>query len=82
MAWETSRGRPYYYRRKQIGSRVVSEFVGTGLFGLFIELEDLAKREEREEEIHQIRELVTLSFSWARTQPHCVFSLNTQITRT
>jgi hypothetical protein len=59
MAWETRRGRQYYYRKKRVGTKVVSVYVGSGLFGQFIELEDLEKRVEREEELRQIRELVT-----------------------
>jgi hypothetical protein len=44
MAWETRRGRQYYYRKKRIGTKVVSVYVGSGLFGQFIELEDLERR--------------------------------------
>jgi hypothetical protein len=31
MSWEQRDGRRYYYRKKRIGKRVVSEYVGTGL---------------------------------------------------
>jgi len=30
MAWEKRRGKEYYYRKRRIGDRVVSEYVGTG----------------------------------------------------
>lgn len=59
MAWETRRGRKYYYRKKRVGTRVVSVYVGSGLLGQFIELEDLERREAREEELRKMRELVT-----------------------
>jgi hypothetical protein len=58
MAWETRRGRQYYYRKKRVGTKVVSEYVGTGQFGQLVELMDLQSRQEREEERRQIRELV------------------------
>ena len=30
MAWETRRDRRYYYRKRRIGNRVISEYIGTG----------------------------------------------------
>lgn len=30
MGWENRRGKRYYYRKRRIGDRVVSEYVGTG----------------------------------------------------
>lgn len=30
MAWEERNGRMYYYRKKRIGKRVVSEYFGSG----------------------------------------------------
>ena len=59
MAWETRRGRQYYYRKKRVGTKVVSEYVGTGQYGQFMELMDLISRQEREEELRQFRDLVT-----------------------
>jgi len=57
MAWETRRGRLYYYRKKRVGTKVVSEYVGSGMVGQFIELEDLQSREKRQAECRMIREL-------------------------
>jgi predicted XRE-type DNA-binding protein len=59
MAWETRRGRQYYYRKKRVGTKVVSEYVGTGQYGQFMELMDLISRQEREEELRQFQDLVT-----------------------
>ncbi len=30
MGWETRHGKPYYYRKRRVGARVVSEYVGRG----------------------------------------------------
>jgi len=30
MAWEKRRGKEYYYRKRRIGGRVMSKYVGTG----------------------------------------------------
>jgi hypothetical protein len=57
MAWETRGGHQYYYRKKRVGTKVVSEYVGSGLFGQFIELEDLERREQRQAECRLIQEL-------------------------
>jgi len=44
MPWDK---RGYYYRKKRIGSRVVSEYVGRGMFADMDAAEDAAKRQER-----------------------------------
>jgi len=31
MAWETRGGHSYYYRKKRMGNKVLSEYVGKGL---------------------------------------------------
>jgi hypothetical protein len=33
MAWEDRNGRKYYYRKRRVGKRVISEYIGGGLAG-------------------------------------------------
>ncbi len=44
MSWDK---RGYYYRKKRIGARVVSEYVGRGMFADMDAAEDIAARIER-----------------------------------
>lgn len=46
MAWQNG----YYYRKKRIGKRIISEYQGTGYAGLLASLQDKEAREKREEE--------------------------------
>jgi len=52
MGWEKRRGKEYYYRKRRIGDRVLSEYVGTGpaaeAAAAIDELERLAQEEERQ----------------------------------
>jgi len=47
MPWD-SRG--YYYRKKRIGARVVSEYIGRGMSGTFAAADDLEAQEQRAQE--------------------------------
>jgi len=53
MGWERRRKREYYYRKRRIGDRVVSEYVGTGpvaeAAAAIDERERLAREEAREQ---------------------------------
>jgi hypothetical protein len=41
MAWENRNGRHYYYRKRRVGRRVISEYQGGGAYGaLFAELDE------------------------------------------
>jgi hypothetical protein len=50
MAWKTVNGRPYYYRSKREGGRVVTEYVGTGEVARLLSQLDTIDRDEREAE--------------------------------
>ncbi|PIY82936.1 MAG: hypothetical protein COX96_04555 [Candidatus Omnitrophica bacterium CG_4_10_14_0_2_um_filter_44_9] len=56
MAWETRGNNSYYYRKKRVCRKVVSEYVGKGLVAQDIYLMDLAERQERNEEAKVIKE--------------------------
>ena len=47
MGWERRGTGQYYYRKRRIGSRVVSEYVGAGDFAIFASMLDEEEREER-----------------------------------
>jgi len=52
MGWEKRRGRKYFYRKRRIGGRVVSQYLGAGpaaeAAAAIDELERLAREEQRE----------------------------------
>jgi len=48
MAFEERNGNSYYYRKKRIGNRVVSEYIGKGELALMLYQMDKSKRKERE----------------------------------
>ncbi len=47
MAWESRRGGQYYYQKKRIGGRVVSEYVGVGAFAQALSCLEAADQTER-----------------------------------
>lgn len=48
MGWETRRnGRSYYYRKKRVDGRVVSEYVGSGPAALLAQMQDAREAHER-----------------------------------
>lgn len=55
MAWETRGNNSYYYRKKRVGGKVVSEYVGKGLLAQEIASMDLAERHERNKEVEVIK---------------------------
>lgn len=48
MAWEERSGRPYYYRSRRVGGRVLKEYVGAGPAAeLMADVEEAARQAER-----------------------------------
>jgi hypothetical protein len=59
MGIETRNGRTYYYRKRRIGGRVVSEYVGCGLLAecaAGLDAEEQADRQERREKAQAERQ--------------------------
>ena len=50
MAWEDRGGRDYYYRKKRIGNRVISEYIGTGFLAELSAEMDEERKAQREQE--------------------------------
>ena len=46
MGWEGRNGNIYYYRKRRVGKRVISEYAGSGLIGQFAEATDMKERAE------------------------------------
>jgi len=46
MAWETRRGRRYYYRARKVGGRVAKEYVGAGPLAELVSAQDTRARAE------------------------------------
>ena len=55
MAWETRGGNRYYYRKRKVNGKVVSEYVGKGPVAQEIASMDLAERRERNRELDAIK---------------------------
>ncbi|MGB5934011.1 MAG: hypothetical protein WBH57_13220 [Anaerolineae bacterium] len=49
MAWEKRRGKEYYYRKRRIGGRVMSKYVGTGPLAEAAAAHDELTRQAQEE---------------------------------
>ena len=47
MAWEERNGKYYYYRKKRVGRRVVSQYVGSGAVAKIAHMQDLLNEAER-----------------------------------
>lgn len=56
MGWESRRGGQYYYQKKRIDGRVVSEYVGGGTFAQALSCLEAADRTERAVERERKRE--------------------------
>jgi hypothetical protein len=59
MAWEDRNGRKYYYRKRRVGKRVISEYIGAGLAGelsALYDLEDKFKTDVQRAELMQAKE--------------------------
>lgn len=48
MGWENRNRSQYYYRKRRVNGRVVSEYVGNGLAGELAEIFDAEDRQEAE----------------------------------
>lgn len=48
MGWESRNGRQVYYRKKRIGKRVVSEYVGSGELANMLAMLDEHERDQAE----------------------------------
>lgn len=53
MAWETRGNNSYYYRKRRIGEKVVSEYIGKGRVAEDIVDLDLAERQFQKEALDQ-----------------------------
>jgi len=55
MAWEQRGGKPFYYRKKRVGGRVRSQYVGGGDIGRLCAAADLGRRRARKAEREAFR---------------------------
>ena len=46
MAWETRGSGTYYYRKRKVNGRVVSEYIGTGFTACYVEAQEAQARRE------------------------------------
>ena len=47
MSWENRDGCRYYYRKRRVGRRVVSEYIGSGLMAEMVSEQDEMDRQQR-----------------------------------
>ena len=57
MALESRGKKSYYYRKRRVGQRVISEYVGTGLMGKYAQILDEHERHQSEIERQALRAL-------------------------
>ena len=50
MGWKQINGNRYYYRIRRVGSQVISEYHGSGLYGALASMEDHLEAESQKEE--------------------------------
>ena len=50
MAWEHRGNNKYYYRKKRLGKRVISEYVGRGVVAELVAASDVMNRNQRKME--------------------------------
>ena len=74
MGWERRGNGRYYYRKRRLGSRVVSEYVGAGECGDAAARRDALVRAERErmqqEQIRERERLLALEQAGAGAEDH------------
>lgn len=58
MSWETRGNNRYYYRRRKVGGRVVSEYIGGGLLAEAVAGLDELERDERRRAAAEWRAIV------------------------
>lgn len=56
MAWLTAGTRKYYYRRRRVGGRVLSEYVATGRTAQIVAQMDEQERQKRAAEAEALRQ--------------------------
>lgn len=56
MAWETRGNNIYYYRKRRVGCRVISEYIGRGAIAQEIAFMDLETKEERLEKSRRVEQ--------------------------
>jgi len=55
MGWETRRGKLYYYEKTREGGRVVSKYLGAGVFGQIAAGMNQEAREERQRQRDRLK---------------------------
>ncbi len=58
MAWEARGNNTYYYRKKRLAGKVMSQYVGRGPMAQEIALMDAAARKERYNKVMNIRQQI------------------------